>query len=101
MPSTALAHERWENLPDVAELGSIEVARSARRRGIHHHWDSSTASLAYFDYRAMLLRMLARAGFERWPTADPEVDRPPSFFAVRVGARAPAASLATLRGACG
>jgi len=89
----------------VHELGSLEVARSRRRRGIasalvaelarriedrvivahamHHHWEPEHARLAAYDYRAMLARLLARAGFRTYPSADHALD----FDAVRIGAQ--------------
>jgi acetoin utilization protein AcuA len=122
VPSSALAAERWENLPHTYELGSMEVARSSREsgigtallsklaatlplehillfaRGLVHHWDASLAALAPSGYRLMLLRMLGRAGFQRWETDDPEIaEHPPSFLAVRAGLEAPAASILALR----
>jgi len=118
VPASALARERWEHLPDTFELGSIEVARSQRRRGIGTellsslqgslpleqlilfargfagHWDVAAAALPWVEYRRALLRMLGRAGFERWDTDDPEVlDHPLNFLAVRVGRDAPSSSM--------
>lgn len=117
VPSSALTGEGWENVPDTFELGSIEVARSSRGRGIGtallatlaaalpiedlllfargfvNHWDMALAGLTPVQYRLMLLRMLGRAGFQRWETDDPEVtDDPMNFLAVRAGLRAPSAS---------
>jgi hypothetical protein len=110
VPSSALAGERWENLPDTFELGSIEVARSSRRggigtrlldrfdatlpvekmllftRGIVSHWDLGFTALAPVDYRRLLLRMLGRVGF-RLPRGE---DRPERSGGVS----------ACIRGAC-
>ncbi len=119
VPSATLVRERWQDLPDAFELGSIEVARSSRRhgigsalverleallpvdrmllfaRGMYGHWETEAAMLSAFEYRGMLLRMLRRAGFERWDTQDPEVlDHALNFLAVRAGRDAPAASVA-------
>jgi hypothetical protein len=45
----------------------------------------------------MLLRMLGRAGFERWETDDPEVEEHPmNFLAVRAGLQVPSGSLLAL-----
>jgi acetoin utilization protein AcuA len=118
VPSSALTEERWENLPDAFELGSMEVARSSRGRGIGtellgaldatipieqrlllargfvSHWDMSLAAMSPVEYRRMLLRMLGRAGFQRWETDDPEVnEHPMNFLAVRAGRSLPSASL--------
>jgi acetoin utilization protein AcuA len=108
-------------LPDTFELGSIEVARSFRGRGLGtdllgqlhatlpieqlllfargfvSHWDLALAALSPLDYRRMLLRMLGRVGFQWWDTDDPEVsDSPMSFLAVRAGRSAPCSSLLAL-----
>lgn len=121
VPSSALTRERWENLPDTFELGSFEVARSSRGRGIGtellgrlhttvpvdkvllfarglaSHWDLALTALPAIDYRRMLLRMLGRVGFQRWETDDPEVrENPLNFLAVRAGLSAPSASLVAL-----
>jgi acetoin utilization protein AcuA len=121
VPAAALARERWENLPDTFELGSIEVARSSRGRGLGtallaaleatlpidrlllfargmvSHWDVASAALHVIDYRRMLLRMLGRAGFQRWETDDPEVnDHPMNFLAVRAGLGVSSSSLLAL-----
>jgi acetoin utilization protein AcuA len=118
VPSSALKGERWEALPDLFELGSIEVARSSRgrgvgaallstlgdalplervilfARGIASHWDLPFTELPLVEHRRKLLRMLARVGFQRWDTDDPEIgDSPLNFLAVRAGLRAPSASL--------
>jgi GNAT superfamily N-acetyltransferase len=121
VPSSLLKRDRWGDLPDAFELGSIEVARSSRRcgiatallarlpstlpidrllllaRGVASHWDTSVAMLSPIDYRRMLLRMLARAGFGRWETDDPEVEEHPmNFLAVRAGLQVPSGSLLAL-----
>jgi GNAT superfamily N-acetyltransferase len=121
VPSSALAGERWGNLPDTFELGSVEVARSSRGRGIgtallakiestvpiEHlavfargfvsHWDTAVAALSPVEYRRMLLRMLGRIGFQRWETTDGEVAAHPlNFLAVRAGLDVPSASLLAL-----
>jgi GNAT superfamily N-acetyltransferase len=110
-----------EHLPDMFELGSIEVARSHRTHGIGTgllerldiavpidrlvlyargfvgHWDTEAATLSVLEYRRMLLRMLGRMGFQRWDTTDPEVnDSPMNFLAVRAGLQVPSASLLAL-----
>jgi GNAT superfamily N-acetyltransferase len=120
VPSSALKSERWENLPDLFELGSIEVARSARgngigtelldaigaslpleslllfARGLVSHWDIE-GDRTGFSRRTQLLHMLGKIGFSRWDTTDPEVrDHPLSFLAVRAGRDAPSRSLLAL-----
>jgi len=117
----AAPFDRWHDLPDGYELGAIEVARAARRAGIatalmrrlgQHdeleraivlahgtasHWDVDDAGLGYFRYRAMLIRVLSRAGFEPRATDDPETrDSAANFLAVRIGRAAPKPSVATM-----
>jgi GNAT superfamily N-acetyltransferase len=121
VPSSALVGERWEGLPDTFELGSIEVARSHRGRGVGtellanlraalpieslllfargmvSHWDVTLTTLSPVRHRSRLLRMLGRAGFQRWETDDGEVNEHPlNFLAVRAGLAAPSASLLML-----
>jgi len=121
VPSSALTRERWENLPDAFEFGSIEVARSQRGRGMGtalmatldaclplerlilfargfvNHWDLAFADRPPILHRRTLLRMLARVGFQRWDTDDPEVnDHPLNFLAVRTGLQAPSESVLQL-----
>jgi GNAT superfamily N-acetyltransferase len=119
VPSSALTRERWENLPDLFELGSLEVARSARGQGIGtsllsaiagalpvddlllfargfvSHWDlAREGAPAPVAHRRRLLHMLGKIGFQRWDTSDPEVtDHPLNFLAFRAGQAAPAASV--------
>jgi len=116
LPSSALRRERWADLPDTFELGSIEVARSSRGHGVGtallaqiestlpvdrlalfaravaSHWEAAFAKLTPVEYRRMLLRMLGRIGFERWDTNDPDVE----FLAVRAGKNLPTRSLLAL-----
>lgn len=108
------AVDHWAGLPDTYELGSLEIARSSRRRGlatallaalgdaIHldrvivlaramaGHWDFEQTRLSAYGYRGLLRRVLARQGFEFRETSDPEVlEHPLNFLAVRTGARVP------------
>lgn len=126
VPSSALRDERWENLPDLFELGSLEVARSARGRGVGtellaavassipleslhvfargliSHWDLAwtnelDAAVTARERRAQLLHMLAKIGFALWDTTDPEIGAHPlNFLAVRAGRAAPSTSLLAL-----
>jgi acetoin utilization protein AcuA len=117
VPSGCLGR-RWGGLADVVELGAIEVARSARRRGIahallarleggratersvviatglSHHWEPEVAGLPPVRYRAMLVGLLARHGFRVQDTDDPEVlENPLNFLAARSGRKVRALSL--------
>jgi GNAT superfamily N-acetyltransferase len=122
VPSSALAGERWESLPDTFELGGLEVARGFRRRRIAtallesldrcmplervvvfaralvSHWDLSwekeTVGASALARRALLLRLLRRAGFAWQNTDDPDITMDaPSFLAVRYGLDAPSSSV--------
>ncbi len=113
--------DRWHDLPHALELGAIEVARAARRNGIAtallrslqrwpdverwillahavaSHWDVDGTGLGWQPYRAMLVRLLARAGFALRATDDPEVrEHWLHFLAVRVGAAVPPAAVAAM-----
>ena len=117
VPSSALVGERWHDLPDLCELGALEVARSARRRriaidlldalqatlpasawllmarGACGSWDLDAAGLAPRGYRRMLIGLLARVGFAVQPTDDPQVaEHFFNFLALRAGADVPGAS---------
>ena len=118
VPSAALTRERWENLPNTFELGSLEVARAHRGRGVAtkllvtlqtslpiedmilfargfcSHWDLGLTPTDPLAYRRRLLGMLAKLGFQRWDTDDPEVcENRLNFFAMRAGLAVPTASL--------
>jgi acetoin utilization protein AcuA len=107
---------RWEAIPEVRELGAVEVAAPFRNRGIarrlmqafaegdrleHHivigealswHWDVAAAGNDPWEYRRRLCRLLESAGFQRFDTDAPDVtyDKA-SFLAARIGgATAPA-----------
>ena len=112
------AWRRFAGLAGVVELGAIEVARSARRRGVasallarlerhppladlvtltygaSSHWEPEVGGLSWEAYRRMLVRLLGRAQFVVQDTDDPEVlEHPPNFLAVRFGANAPATAM--------
>jgi len=118
VPSSALVHERWHDLPSVHELGALEVAAPARRRqlgtamlgelpraleadhaivfarALVGHWDLGRSGLEAMQYRRMLAGMLSRVGFAHERTDDPEVDdHPLSFLTVRYGRHVDVASL--------
>lgn len=109
---------RFAGLAGVVELGAIEVARSARRRGIasallarldghapladlvtltygaSSHWEPEVGGLSWDRYRRMLVRLLGRAQFVVQDTDDPEVlEHPPNFLAARFGTNAPATAM--------
>lgn len=118
VPSSALAGERWQDVPDLHELGAIEVARGARGQGlatalagaigrclpverlvvfaraVAGHWDPEGAGLTLPRYRRMLIRLGLEAGLSHHDTDDPMVtEHPASFLLARVGREVPAASM--------
>ncbi|WP_394832355.1 GNAT family N-acetyltransferase [Pendulispora rubella] len=118
VPSTAAVEDRWRDVPDLWELGAIEVAEHARRqhvgtmlmgaleralplpslvvfaRGIVDHWAYVRGGVTPTCYRGLLLALLGRAGFSLRPTDDPEVgEHPLNFLATRFGERTSPATL--------
>jgi acetoin utilization protein AcuA len=114
----APAWRRFAGIPDVTELGAIEVARSSRRRGIGDallarlravpalddvvtitygasgHWEPELGGLTPRSYRLMLVRLLGRSGFIVHETDDPDLrGEPLSFLAARFGKSAPPRAL--------
>jgi GNAT superfamily N-acetyltransferase len=102
----------WDDLPQAHEFGSIEVAPQFRRMRVAEalvaalvgnarleekiligeallsHWDLRGSGLDVWAYRAALLRLLERAGFERFDTSQPEVALDPaSFLIARIGTK--------------
>lgn len=118
VPSAMLEEGRWRALPDVFELGALEVARGARRhrvatralaalsnavplrtsillaRGFFHHWDFEAVGLTPLGYRRLLMKLLAGVGFAAAATDDPDVtDHPLNFLALRYGEEAASLSM--------
>jgi acetoin utilization protein AcuA len=107
---------RWAGLPpgQVLELGGIEVARGLRGRGVARRmmdaafasadyqaaivyaqgltwcWDTTGSRMGVSEYRAMILRLFDRYGFEQCVTDEPDVtfDRT-NVLLVRIGREAP------------
>src|SRR4051812_1698395 len=102
---------RWEAIPEVRELGAVEVAAPFRNLGIARklmqafaegdrleryivigealswHWDVGAAGNDPWEYRRRLSRLLESAGFERFATDEPDVTYDPAnFLAARIGA---------------
>lgn len=111
----------WTHMPDLCELGAIEVAPSVRRqhvgtsllarlgdawdlqrsimiaRGFVWHWPFLDLGMSVRTYRQMLVKMLGRVGFAVRATDDPEVaDHPMNFLAMRIGDATALPSLAAL-----
>lgn len=107
-----LYHRRWERLPGARELGSIEVSRHWRGRRIGErlaraavadgswddriviseelswHWDYEELGLTKRQYRAMLGRLLGKAGFVEYRTNEPNVRADAdSMLMARIGPR--------------
>jgi acetoin utilization protein AcuA len=101
---------RWEAIPDVRELGAVEVAAPFRNRGIARrlmhafaegdrleryivigealswHWDVARTGNDPWEYRRRLCRLLESAGFRRFATDAPDVTYDPlNFLAARIG----------------
>ena len=106
--------ERWgkDGAGPLYELGSIEVSRHWRRRGIAHkmvelamgdegvedkilfltgfswHWDLEETGLSKIDYRKMLMRLFEPLGFRHFYTTEPNVNLDTAnVLMVRIGAR--------------
>jgi acetoin utilization protein AcuA len=102
----------WDDLPQVREFGSIEVAPQFRRakvaeallaamvadgrlddsivigEALASHWDLRGSGLGVWQYRAALLRLFQQAGFQPFHTTQPETALDPaSFLIARIGAR--------------
>ncbi len=118
VPSAAAVEARWRDVPDLWELGAIEVSEHARRhrvgtmlmdaldkalplpslvvfaRGVVHHWAFERVGVSPARYRGLLLDLLRRAGFSLRTTDDPEVQQHPlNFLVARFGERASPATL--------
>jgi acetoin utilization protein AcuA len=109
-------------VPDLLELGAIEVSNDWRRRGIgeallresfnrdtfenhivisteyYWHWDLEKSGLSIWEYSNMLSSVLGKYGFELWNTNDPDIlSHPANTFMVRVGNRVPGEVIAHLK----
>ena len=107
-------HRRWECLPGGRELGSIEVSRAWRGRRLGErlvlatvadgsldrtivvseelswHWDDEELGLTKREYRAMLQRLLAKAGFREYKTDEPNIRSDPyNMLMARIGPLVP------------
>jgi acetoin utilization protein AcuA len=106
--------ERWaeDRIPNMIELGAIEVIPSFRGTGVakkllevsfmddgmedyliitteyYWHWDLKGTGLTVWDYRNMMERMMTSAKFEYYATDDPEItSHPANCLMARVGSR--------------
>ncbi|WP_462421015.1 GNAT family N-acetyltransferase [Salinicoccus sp. Marseille-QA3877] len=104
--------ERWSdgNLPYLIELGAVEIALGYRSGGIgkkliqltmedpfvenyiiitteyYWHWDLKNNSLSVYEYKDIMIKLMASAGFEVFQTNDPEITaHPANTLMARIG----------------
>ncbi|MET3109703.1 GNAT family N-acetyltransferase [Salinicoccus halitifaciens] len=104
--------ERWSdgNLPYLLELGAVEITLDHRSGGIgkkmiqlsmedpfvenyiiitteyYWHWDLKNTGLDVYEYKDIMIRLMASAGFEVYQTNDPEISaHPANTLMARVG----------------
>ncbi|CAM4498734.1 GNAT family N-acetyltransferase [Paenibacillus typhae] len=114
--------ELWSqaNMPDLVELGAIEVADSYRGGGLgrlmlaaafereqlencivftteyYWHWDLKGSGLDVWAYRNMMEKLMKSAGMVWYATDDPEIcSHPANCLMVRIGSRVPLSSQET------
>lgn len=105
-------YQRWSTptLPQIIELGGIEVSNKWRKYGIASkilemafssdyfedkivisneyiwHWDLESTGLKMWEYRNLMENLLSSVGFETWQTDEPEIiSHPANMFSVRIG----------------
>lgn len=108
--------ERWSqgNMPDLIELGAIEVSNEYRSRRIgsslirtafedgqmekyivftteyYWHWDLKSSGLSVWDYRKMMERLMQTVDMVWYATDDPEIcSHPANCLMVRIGKDVP------------
>ncbi|GAA0135796.1 acetoin utilization protein acetyltransferase AcuA [Paenibacillus sp. YSY-4.3] len=108
--------ERWSqgNMPDLIELGAIEVANDYRSLGLgskmirtafeqdqmeryivftteyYWHWDLKSSGLSVWDYRKMMERLMKTVDMVWYATDDPEIcSHPANCLMVRIGKDVP------------
>ena len=111
--------ERWSQgaMPDLIELGAIEVALEYRSLGLgkkmiqlafaerqmenvivftteyYWHWDLQNSKLSIWDYRAMMERLMKSVDMVWYATDDPEIcSHPANCLMVRIGHDVPLSS---------
>ncbi|MFA7745029.1 GNAT family N-acetyltransferase [Salinicoccus roseus] len=104
--------ERWSdgNLPYIMELGAIEISLDYRSFGLgkrllslsmqdafmenyiiitteyYWHWDLKNSGLDVYEYKDLMIRLMASVGFEVFQTNDPEITgHPANTLMARVG----------------
>ncbi|MNJ40309.1 GNAT family N-acetyltransferase [Paenibacillus fonticola] len=108
--------ERWSqgSMPDLIELGAIEVANDYRSLGLgslmiktafeeeqmeqyivftteyYWHWDLKSSGLSVWDYRKMMERLMKTVDMVWYATDDPEIcSHPANCLMVRIGKEVP------------
>lgn len=111
--------ESWSegNMPDLIELGAIEVAKDYRGVGLgklmigtafledqmenlivftteyYWHWDLEGSGLNVWEYRKMMEKLMESVGMIWYATDDPEIcSHPANCLMVRIGKRVPLSS---------
>ena len=111
--------ERWSQggMPDLIELGAIEVANEYRSLGLakkmiqlafaaqqmdnvivftteyYWHWDLQNSKLSIWDYRVMMERLMKSVDMVWYATDDPEIcSHPANCLMVRIGHDVPISS---------
>jgi acetoin utilization protein AcuA len=112
--------ERWSqsNMPNLIELGAIEVANEYRSIGLgkkmiqlafsecqmenvivftteyYWHWDLQNSKLSIWDYRTMMERLMKCVDMVWYATDDPEIcSHPANCLMVRIGHNVPISSM--------
>jgi acetoin utilization protein AcuA len=112
--------ERWSQakLPNLLELGAIEISQAARRGGVakkllavsfqdeymenyiiitteyYWHWDLKGTGLDVWQYRKVMEKVMGSAGLMWMATDDPEICcHPANCLMVRIGKRVPPESV--------
>ncbi|GJM69969.1 acetoin utilization protein AcuA [Paenibacillus macerans] len=111
--------ERWSQgrMPDLIELGAVEVADEYRSAGLgskmirtafedgqmeryivftteyYWHWDLKNSGLSVWDYRKMMERLMKTVDMVWYATDDPEIcSHPANCLMVRIGKEVPLSS---------
>ncbi|MFC3418427.1 GNAT family N-acetyltransferase [Salinicoccus hispanicus] len=104
--------ERWSdgNLPYIMELGAVEISLDYRSFGLgkrllklamqddhmenyiiitteyYWHWDLKNSGLGVYEYKELMISLMASAGFEVFQTNDPEITgHPANTLMARIG----------------
>ncbi|MBX6395169.1 MAG: GNAT family N-acetyltransferase [Alicyclobacillaceae bacterium] len=112
--------ERWSQgqMPDLLELGAIEVAAPYRHSGVskallevaymdpameqyivisteyYWHWDLDGTGLNVWEYKEVMKKVMGSVGMEVYATDDPEIcSHPANMLMARIGRRVPPESI--------